>query len=304
MKRFKWVLLFACSFVPFSPYLSTYLDFDSPEGRSTGLFGNPNETGVAALYCLVLVAYYPEKSRLITAIQALIGLTALALTFSKAGILCLGALTILVLIERRSLQLFVAAVVVFVIGGIFLQFLFDNDLFNLNREQRGRIADVLALAGGEVTTRATTGRTILWETGLWRIEDQLPWASGLGSFHSLEGGSRGSVDKWLGVHNTFLMVLGEAGLLPFAVFVAFLARIFIAGALARERLVALGFFVVLLVDMGSSHSSFGFRLSNVAVAVMMAVGARAALERSRNATLRAARLQDPLRAPRTDRIPS
>jgi O-antigen ligase len=262
------------------------------------LFGNPNDTGVAALYCIVLVAYYPEKSRLLTAIQALIALTALALTFSKAGTLCLGALMILILIERRSLKLVLAAIVVVAIAGICLQYLFDHDLFSLNREQRGRIADVLDLAGGEVSNRATTGRTILWETGLWRIEDQLPWGSGLGSFHSLEGGSRGSVEKWLGVHNTFLMVLGEGGLFPFAIFLAFLARTFIAGALAKERMVAVGFFVVLLVDMGSSHSSFGFRLSNVAVAVMLAIGARAAIERSRNANWRAARLRGSLRASR------
>nr|WP_246504977.1 O-antigen ligase family protein [Microvirga antarctica] len=287
MRLFKGILLIACALVPLSPYIAPYLDYKGPEGRATGLFGSPNDAGVAALYCLVLIAAYPAKSRLVTAIHAIIALVALALTFSKAGILCLGLLTLFILVERRSLKLILLAILAFAIAGIALQYLFDHDLFGLSREQRERIADVLNLAGGEVTTRATTGRTILWETGIWRIEDQLPSGSGLGSFHSLEGGSRGSVEVWLGVHNTFLMIIGEAGLIPFVIFMTFLARLFIIGVQAKDRLVAVGFGVVFMVDMFSSHSSFAFRLSNVALAMAIAVGARGAFKRKQAEALAA-----------------
>jgi O-antigen ligase len=287
LRLFKGILLVACALVPMSPYITPYLDFKGPEGRSTGLFGSPNDAGVAALYCLVLIAAYPAKSRLVTAIHTTIALVALALTFSKAGILCLGLLIMFILVERRSVKLIVLAIVAFAIAGFALQYLFDHDLFSLNREQRERIADVLALAGGEVSMRATTGRTILWETGMWRIQDQLPYGSGLGSFHSLEGGSRGDINLWLGVHNTFLMIIGEAGLVPFAIFMTFLARLFIIGAQAKDRLVAVGFGVVFVVDMLSSHSTFAFRLSNVALAIAIAVGARGAFKRKQAAALAA-----------------
>ena len=222
-----------------------------------------------------------------TAIHVAIALVALALTFSKAGILCLGLLTMFILVERRSVKLILLAIVAFAIAGIALQYLFDNDLFSLSREQRERIADVLNLAGGEISARATTGRTVMWETGLWRIEDQLPFGSGLGSFHSLEGGSRGDLQVWLGVHNTFLMIIGEAGLIPFAIFMTFLTRLFIIGAQAKDRLVAVGFGVVFVVDMLSSHSTFAFRLSNVALAIAIAVGARGAFKRKQAAALAA-----------------
>ena len=224
LRLFKGILLIACALVPFSPYIAPYLDVKGPEGRATGLFGSPNDAGVAALYCLVLITAYPAKSRLVTAIHVAIALVALALTFSKAGILCLGLLTMFILVERRSVKLILLAIVAFAIAGIALQYLFDHDLFSLSREQRERIADVLNLAGGEISMRATTGRTVMWETGIWRIEDQLPFGSGLGSFHSLEGGSRGDLQVWLGVHNTFLMIIGEAGLIPFAIFITFLTR--------------------------------------------------------------------------------
>lgn len=287
LRLFKGILLIACALVPFSPYIAPYLDVKGPEGRATGLFGSPNDAGVAALYCLVLITAYPSKSRLVTAIHVAIALVALALTFSKAGILCLGLLTMFILVERRSVKLILLAIVAFAIAGIALQYLFDNDLFSLSREQRERIADVLNLAGGEISARATTGRTVMWETGLWRIEDQLPFGSGLGSFHSLEGGSRGDLQVWLGVHNTFLMIIGEAGLIPFAIFMTFLTRLFIIGAQAKDRLVAVGFGVVFVVDMLSSHSTFAFRLSNVALAIAIAVGARGAFKRKQAAALAA-----------------
>jgi O-antigen ligase len=292
LRAFKGILLIGCIFVPLSPHLSAYVTYESPEGRAAGLFANPNDAGVAALYGMVLIAAYPAKSRLFTWIQVAVALVAVLLTFSKAGLICLLLITLFILVQRRSLPMFILAAIAFVIAGFTFRYLFDNHLLNLTGEQRERVGDVLNILGGEVSTRTTTGRTIMWELGMRRIADQLPWGAGLGEFHSLEGGSRGALRKWLGVHNTFLMVLGEGGLFPFVLFIAFLVRSLILGFKAKERLVAVGFGLIAAIDMFSSHSTLGFRLSNISLAIMMAIAGRAVLQaspRSRYPRLRASR---------------
>jgi O-antigen ligase len=281
LRMLKGLLLIGCLFVPLSPYLSTYLTYEGPEGRAAGLFANPNDAGVAALYALVLVAAYPARSRSFTYCQIAVALAALLLTFSKAGLICLFLITMLVLIERRSLGLFIFAALGFVVAGFGFRYLFENNLLNLSMEQRERVGDVMNILGGEVSSRTTTGRTIMWELGMRRIEQLLPWGAGLGQFHSLEGGSRGSLKIWLGVHNTFLMILGEGGLFPFVLFIVFLLRSFVLAFRAKERLVGVGFGLIAVIDMFSSHSTLGFRLSNITTAIMMAIGGRAILNASR-----------------------
>ncbi len=280
LRMLKTLLLIACLVVPFSPYMSAYVKYEGPEGRASGLFGNPNDAGVVALYAMVLVAAYPARSSLVTWAQVAIALAALLLTFSKAGLICLLLITVLILIQRGSLALFIVAAIAFVAAGFAFRYLFENHMLNLTGEQRERIGDVINILGGEVSSRTTTGRTIMWELGMRRIAEQLPWGAGLGQFHSLEGGSRGALRVWLGVHNTFLMVLGEGGLFPFVLFIAFLVRSFILGFRAKPRIVAVGFGLIAVIDMFSSHSTLGFRLSNIALAIMMAIAGREILKAS------------------------
>ncbi|KLK93359.1 hypothetical protein AA309_08430 [Microvirga vignae] len=279
-RMLKRILIVSCIFVPLSPYLSTYLAYSHSLDRPSGLFGNPNEAGVAALFCIVLIVAYPARSRVLTFGQAVIALLALILTFSKAGILTLIALSLLFVITRRSIGLLCVAILTFTLAALSTKYILANDVFQLSYDQRERLADVLNILGGDISTRTTTGRTLVWELGLRRIDQQLPWGAGLGDFHALVGGfrERPDLDKWLGVHNTFLVILGEAGLFPLLLLIGFLARLFMIGSRSPERLVAIGFSVIMVVDMLSSHNSLSSRLSNVALASAMAIATRAVMK--------------------------
>lgn len=279
LTAFKVILVLSCVFVPLSPYLAFYIPYTRPEDRASGLFDNPGEASSVALYCLVLVTAYPSSRRLITFIQVGIALLALAMTFSKTGMITLVVLSALLVIKRRSIILLIGLAAIALAGAVMLNYALQNDLLQLNEDQSQRLADVMNVLGGEIDRRTTTGRTGLWELGMRQINENLPWGAGLGSFHALEGGARvkGISGQWLGVHNTYLMILGEAGLFPFLIFLGWMLRSLMVGLRSREQMVAVGFLVVFLTDIFSIHNGLLLRVPNIALAILMAIMARNAI---------------------------
>lgn len=246
--------------------------------RASGLFENPNEAAMIALYCIVLVVAIPSRSALLRIVQGSIAVAALIMTFSKTGMLVLMFLTGLFLVTRRSFLALVLSGLGLVAAFSGMWFVFNNDLLNLSWEQRERLSDVLNLAGGEFNTRSTTGRNVLFELGFEKIKGNLPWGSGLGEFHAMEGGIRkisGGIElnEWLGVHNTYLMILGEAGLLPLLMLAAFLVSVLVRGIRAPHQTIIFGFTIVLMADMLVGHHVLLLRFANVVIAVVLALAA-------------------------------
>jgi O-antigen ligase len=275
LATFKNILLLSCLFVVLSDVMRPYQTFHTftETDRATGFFENPNEAAMAALYCCVLVAALPAKSSAMRVIQYTLPVVALLMTFSKTGLLILIILGVIYVVTRRSLLLS-ASVAVAIIGSFWgVWWVFDQDLLSLSWEQRERLADVLNLIGGDFNTRSTTGRDILFDFGLEKIEEALPWGAGLGKFHAMEGSLRNALNEWLGIHNTFLMVLGEAGIIPFALFLSLLAVLLLRGMSVRHPTILYGFTIVLIGDMMTSHNVLVLRIPNLALAVAMTLAA-------------------------------
>jgi len=231
---------------------------------------------VMALYCVVLVAALPTSRVLVRLLQGGIAVTALIMTFSKTGMLVLLVLTGLFILTRRSFATLVFSALGIVAAFSVLWFVFDNDLLNLSIEQRERLSDVLNLAGGEFNTRSTTGRNVLIELGFDKISGNFPWGAGLGEFHAMEGGLRknaGGIElsEWLGIHNTYLMILGEGGLVPLVMLVTFLVSLLTRGMHAPHRTIVFGFTIVLMADMLVGHHVLLLRFANVVIAVILAL---------------------------------
>ncbi|WP_147282393.1 O-antigen ligase family protein [Microvirga subterranea] len=246
--------------------------------RASGLFENPNEAAMIALYCIVLVAALPSRTPLVRIVQGAVAVLALVMTFSKTGMLVLMLLTGLFLFTRRSFGTLILSGLGIVAAFSVLWFVFNNDLLNLSWEQRERLSDVLNLAGGEFNTRSTTGRNVLFEFGFEKIKGNLPWGSGLGEFHAMEGGIRkisGGIElnEWLGIHNTYLMILGEAGIVPLLMLGGFLASVLARGVRSSHRTIIVGFTIVLMADMLVGHHVLLLRFANVVIAVILALAA-------------------------------
>jgi O-antigen ligase len=283
----KWILLTACVstilsdfFHPFevarelSVSSSSQLE-DGPE-RASGFFENPNEAAAAALYCLVLIVALPSRYGLGKILQSSVALIALVMTFSKAAMLGAMILTIAFLVTKRSPSTKLSVLSTFITGVAILWFAYQQDLFQFSVEQRERLADVLNLAGGEINDRTTTIRNILVQYGLEKIKEVFPWGAGLGEMHAMEGSirkiSRGiETTRWLGVHNTFLMILGEGGIIPFMMVIILIFCLMLAGGRSRHRDIIWGFTIVFVIELSAGHHIFILRYADTVLAIAIAL---------------------------------
>lgn len=291
---FKYLTLIACLGTIFSSTLQQYQAVNAADAiysapieeaeRASGFFENPNQAATAALYCLVLVVALPARSLFWKLLQCGIALLALVMTFSKAAMLGGLVLSVAFLLTRRSLGTLLLFLVAVALGGIGLWLVYEHDLFKLSWDQRERLADVLNLAGGEISARTTTGRTVLIEFGFEKIKEVFPWGAGLGEFHAMEGGLRKilnglETNRWLGIHNTFLTILGESGLIPFLFLLGFLAWPVIAARKSKYRGIVFGFTLILIIQMTAAHDILLLRFSDAIIAITIAVATLAAREK-------------------------
>jgi O-antigen ligase len=279
MRLLKWLLMLSCVATLFSFELAAYFSYVTLE-RASGLFENPNEAAVVAVACLALVLMFPARSPLVSLLQGAIALGALVMTFSKAGFVMLLAIAVVYALAARSP--FRLAMVVFALAGLILvaSLVVQLDLFDLNIEQRRRISDMLSILGGEVSQTALTGRDLVWRVGLERIASTFPWGSGVGTFHHLEYGYHNEIDgSWLGVHNTYLMVLGEAGLVGGLAFAIFLGILVFGALRSAAPWLAAALLVIILGDMFSTHHTLALRFNNTLLATVMALAGSMAFRR-------------------------
>ena len=270
----KKLLLLGCLCILFSPFFPYYQA--QAADRAGGFFIDQNQAAFAALYCLVLVAVYPAQRPVIAFAEAGIATSAVILTFSRTGLLVFIVLCGFYLLSRRSLWQVVLSLVGFAAVFLLLWATLAYDVGHLDFEQRQRLLDVGAILSGEASQKTYDQRDILFDIGLHRIAEQLPWGAGIGKFHEMEYGVRHQpTGHWLGVHNTYLLILGEAGLVGFLAFLAFWAVAFWKMAQSSQyRGVEIGLTVVLLSSMITTHAVFNYKVSAIMLAVVIALTAR------------------------------
>lgn len=279
---FKYILLISCVLVIASnvlkPYevvaIHSYGNFEEAD-RASGFFGNPNEAAMAALYCIVLIMCFPACIPIWQIVECAIAITALMMTFSKTGILTLCLLFVIHISTIRSAVFALFVLLMVTVAAMLLWEVVEQNMLSLSQNQHARLLDVLNLASGDINSRSTTGRNFLFEIGALKAIEALPWGVGIGQFHSLEGGVRSYTGRWLGIHNTYLMLIGESGIFPFILFIVFWIAVFVRGSSSRHRKVLYGFSIILLADMMTSHHVLMMRLPNVAIAIVIALAGRA-----------------------------
>jgi O-antigen ligase len=256
-----------------SPVLYTFYAHLPPSHyeRMGGFFENPNEAGVAACVALVLTLALPYRRALYQAIALLLVLVAVVLTLSKAAITA----AIFVLAWRLVRQPRRGLVIVAMAALLVLPWLQDNSLLDgvadrleLNVNQRERLLGVGQIFGGKIDSHVTTGRTDLWQIGLDRAWKSFPFGSGLGSFHFIRGGiAEGEV--WMGIHNTFLMFWGEAGVLPALLLIGGFAAMAIYAVMFARGGIELPMLIVIFMEMLGTHGALGLRHNNLVLGMTL-----------------------------------
>lgn len=261
----------SCALILASPLFVNMLRVPPPGGalRYFGSFPNPNDAAfVAALAVSAALALLRrERSRLFAYAALVVAMAALVATFSRTALLCLPGIVVITWWhsrrpERKGIAAATTVVLAVAVGVLSpgVQAMFDER----RAERLNSVTEILAAP--VVGNLDMEDRSVLWRMGLEEAMKS-PWlGSGLGTQHSLDGAWFNAQGDLMGVHNQYLILLGEAGVLPALLFVAFLVAALRAGARANGAYwtlaVVSGWALVVAFFSISSHTVLTQRACN------------------------------------------
>lgn len=199
------------------------------DGRYSGLTVNPNDAGfifnISVIFGLMIWGRHRSGWNLVMIIVPLI---AIILTFSKTAMI--SALIILLISLRAILgQRLRNAKLRY--GSISLRFIYFMILFSIgfytvnkfsksfDTYQTRRIEQVSSVIRGTINYEVSSKRLELAQIAIDKLSNDWIFGSGIKTFSRMDEAS-------LGVHNQFLLVLGESGLIPFFLFIYFNYKLF------------------------------------------------------------------------------
>lgn len=234
-----------CVSILANPLLVEYVYHALPEHylgvshtRFSGVFHGPNFAGAAACQAVALsLSLLGGRRSGFLYLVAILGSVAVVLTFSRAAILTLALVFLFFLwssisnmhTRTRSYST-VWMISIFVIG-IFALVFINLEHLPLEKNQLTRLEWMMNRSVSNIPNKRFT----LWYLGILRIAESPLLGYGLSQFHSLPnapvcyGGPTIEIIE-CGVHNTYLLIWGEAGIIPLTLFLLFI------GSLLRARL--------------------------------------------------------------------
>lgn len=263
-----------------SPWIYPYYKVlpESYESRMAGFFLNPNEAGMASVIAASIVLAVPFRRSVATIAALLVCAAAVGLTFSKAAGVSLVVLVsyhLAAFVRHRKSTwglggIGVAALAVLLISDdrSVMPGLVIAESSDLTASQQRRILQLQMFFSGQLTDEVTTGRAAVLDLGLEHIAQNFPFGEGLGSFHHLSDGPL-EYGVRQGVHNVPIMILGESGPVPAAIFAAFLLRLVWLQRNSQNRALSHALCGVMMVEFMTTHSALSQRYSNVALGILI-----------------------------------
>jgi O-antigen ligase len=186
------------------------LVFSNDYGRYAGFYINPNRAGLICILGFAFTYTLTNKKHKLIA-QFLFTIAGIA-TLSRYFIIMLVLINIASIFSNRKNAIGLLA------GAIGFIVILNTPAFKLNTDRFRALESIFS--GGEIETQTITreSRQETWALYTDAILDNLVFGKGYGSMQGYESGAFGAK---VGVHNSYLMVLGESGFIPFLLIVFF-----------------------------------------------------------------------------------
>lgn len=246
-------------------YLSDVMDI--APNRFTGTYINPNMAGMVACYAagLALAFLNAGRYRTFAVLVMILSSAACLLTYSRT-VFFTWALLLLLFLYFSTFNLyrkgtFLGVTLAMAFGAVFFLSISNVERFlALTPDQFNRLMSMKTLDfSGNYAPNVRWG---LWDLGWSRITESPLFGHGLMRFHHLEGAGVCQFGFTCGVHNTYLMLWGEAGLIPPSLFLLFLSsllwkRLTLPRSLAMDAAVVL-IFVFAMASMSTDGTVYFF----------------------------------------------
>ena len=238
--------------------------------RLSGLYINPNNAGFFCSICMVLTLSFAVTLRkwylqILFILLSIFTLGVCFITFSKTGILINIILCVLafILILNRTLKgkqsRFLLFYIVILVGGFASAFSgrITEDL--LTDDQFNRIEQLKSvLFEWRLDEETTTNRTAATKVALDLISERPILGHGYKSFR-LFSQQEERINENIGVHNTYLLLWGESGILPFLLFLLFLISCYyfaLVNTSGQDKYFCIGILIVITLYAFTTHNIF------------------------------------------------
>lgn len=271
------ILVFACILVPLSLIYRQYLMFPPLEiTRGFGLFANPNEAGVVSCFTIALLLFLYRQTKeirfIVSIIVPIIGVLA---SFSKTAIFIMGIIFIAYSVLGKSKYSFILIVISSITVTSFLINMNVDGLVNigftsLQAQRLNQVAEIIFT--GQINATTTTSRTLLWEFGFNEFVSSPYIGQGMGMLHKMDY-ITDALGNPQGVHNMYLMLLGESGTVPIFIILTSLIYGFSSSAVKffdtqePKFLFAAMIFLIVIIDGMASHHLLSIKYNIIFLAI-------------------------------------
>ena len=219
--------------------------FKDAFGRYSGFYLNPNKAGFVCIIGFALT-YSLKMSSLRLLAQFAFAICGF-MTLSRSFILLFIIVNILaVIIDKKN-------VITLFSGAIALTLILSLSSLQLNADRFGALKSLFS-DDVDTTTITKETREETWANYIDGILENPIIGQG---YKKLHGRPKGHHHQDVGVHNTFLMIIGEAGIIPFLVIIVFYVSLLIRSfKVIRDEPLYLVISVILLAYLMVSHNYF------------------------------------------------
>ncbi|RIK81125.1 MAG: hypothetical protein DCC68_09270 [Planctomycetota bacterium] len=194
--------------------------------RATGTYNNPNEAGAAVcMFAAMVFAYMMSgRSKLLSTVLVvgalMISALAILLTASRGAFVVFALVSLAqVVISPGSKKLVLSLAAVAVVAGMaYAVFSYWVVREATDRSQVERFESLGRVIRGEVTDETTGGRFELAMNGIREWQKSPLLGNGLGTQRRVGAAN-------IGPHNTYILIAGEAGIVPLALYLLMIAAI-------------------------------------------------------------------------------
>ena len=264
LKKIYWLALFSSlsGLLITISGLYAYGNYKAGEGRISGFFANPNELGLMINFAISMTLFYIlKKQSLKYIVFYFVLLYASVYTFSKASIITSLLITFLFLfyisLSKSHLVLRYKVYVISIISAVVIMWFSESIMSNWSIDQVHRITQTFRLLNGEIDSESTTGRSGLYQYGIQKIKSNPLIGYGIGTFSRFK-----EYELGIGSHNAFLLIIGEAGAIPFIFFLFNYFKLLVTtylNQLIKERFIIYAISISLIIYFMGTHGVFHSR---------------------------------------------
>lgn len=248
--------------------------------RTLGVFINPNIAATASnLASVIALDLFFRQRRWVLVGLALVALAIFStlLTYSRTGIVISFAILITAGLyftihrkrggHRKYVQLFII-VVLPLISATYFVLNYETIKSKMSYYQRTRMEAMEAIfVKGEINSKTTAERSEIFPIAINMIQQRPLFGWGIGKLNDLPNTP--------GVHNTYLLVWGNAGIIPFSFLIILLFFVLPFYAIRKRTFgfLVIGFTVVSILSFMTSHNAFDDKILILAFLLPVALAA-------------------------------